>query len=222
MINRLRVIYKKRNGLKTKLSYKKRSRIRACWRASTKLKNMIKDMHRRVADWLVVNDDVVLIEKLGIGVMKCKRKRRGKRVFKSLSHHSFRRTLQQKATLARKVVRVVSEAYTTKQCSNRCGYMKWTIGCSDGLGVVFRYKKYGFICVRERFFQQETFGGRPPMVGGRSEHLVARNFYFYSFRSKLTRTGTFREPFSSLLRAFSCGTRSRNTRSRSVGASTRQ
>lgn len=141
--NRLRVIYKKRNGLKTKLSSEKRSRVlRACRRASTKLKNMIKDMHRRVADWLVLNYDVVLIGKLGIGVMKCKRK--GKRVLQSLSHYSFRRTLLQKATLARKVVRVVSEAYTTKQC-NRCGYMNWTIGSSE----VFSCKNCGTVCHRD-------------------------------------------------------------------------
>lgn len=141
--NRLRVIYKKRNGLKTKLSYKKRSRVlRACRRASIKLKNMIKDMHRRVADWLVLNYDVVLIGKLGIGVMKCKRK--GKRVLQSLSHYSFRRTLLQKATLARKAVRVVSEAYTTKQC-NRCGYMNWTIGSSE----VFSCKNCGTVCHRD-------------------------------------------------------------------------
>lgn len=143
MKNRLRVIYKKRKGLKTKLFYKKRSRVlRACRRASTKLKNMIKDMHRRVADWLVLNHDVVLIGKLGIGVMKCKRK--GKRVLQSLSHYSFRRTLLQKATFARKVVRVVSEAYTTKQC-NRCGYMNWTIGPSE----VFSCKNCGTVCHRD-------------------------------------------------------------------------
>jgi IS605 OrfB family transposase len=141
--NRLRVIYKKRNGLKTKSSYKKRSRIlKACRRASAKLKNMIKDMHHRVADWLVKNYDVVLIGRLGINVMKCKRK--GKRVLQSLSHYSFRRTLLQKATLARRVVRVVSEAYTTKQC-NRCGYMNWTIGSSE----VFSCKNCGTVCHRD-------------------------------------------------------------------------
>lgn len=141
--NRLRVIYKKRNGLKSKMSYKKRSRIlKACRRASSKMKNMIKDMHHRVANWLVSNYDVVLIGKLGIGVMKCKRK--GKRVLQTLSHYSFRRTLLQKATLLRKVVSVVSEAYTTKQC-NRCGYMNWTIGSSE----VFSCKNCKTVCHRD-------------------------------------------------------------------------
>jgi putative transposase len=127
--NKLRVIYKLRNGLKTKNTSKKKSSIlKAISRASAKLKNMIKDMHHRIATWLVQNYDVIIIGKLGIGVMKCKRQ--GKRVLQSLSHYSFRRTLIQKASLFRKKVSVVSEAYTTKQC-NCCGYMNWTIGSSE-------------------------------------------------------------------------------------------
>jgi len=77
-----------------------------------------------------------------MGVMKSKRF--GKRVIQSLSHYSFRRTLLQKATLARKVVKVVSEAYTTKQC-NRCGYMNWTIGSSE----VFSCKNCKTVCHRD-------------------------------------------------------------------------
>lgn len=141
--NRLKVIYQKRNGLKTKLSCRKRLKVlNACRRSSTKLKNMIKEMHNRLADWLVLQYDLILIGKLGIGVMKTKRY--GKRVIQSLSHYSFRRTLLQKATLARKVVKVVSESYTTKQC-NRCGYMNWTIGSSE----VFSCKNCKIVCHRD-------------------------------------------------------------------------
>jgi len=141
--NRLKVIYQKRNGLKTKLSYKKRLKVlNACRRSSAKLKNMIKEMHNRLADWLVLHYDLILIGKLGMGVMKTKR--RGKRVLQSLSHYSFRRTLLQKATLSRKVVKVVSEAYTTKQC-NQCGYMNWTIGSSE----VFSCKNCNIVCHRD-------------------------------------------------------------------------
>lgn len=47
--NRLKVIYHKRNGLKTKLYYRKRLNVlNACRRSSTKLKNMIKDIHNRI------------------------------------------------------------------------------------------------------------------------------------------------------------------------------
>ena len=141
--NRLRVIYQKRNGLKTKLSYRKRIKVlNSCRRSSTKLKNMIKEMHNRLANWLVLQYDLIIIGKLGKNVMKTKR--RGKRVLQSLSHYSFRRTLLQKATLARKVVKVVSEAYTTKQC-NRCGYINWTIGSSE----VFSCKNCKTVCHRD-------------------------------------------------------------------------
>ena len=141
--NRLKVIYQKRNGLKTKLSYKKKLRVlNACRRSSAKLKNMIKDMHNKLSDWLVLQYDLIVIGKLGMGVMKSKRF--GKRVIQSLAHYSFRRTLLQKATLARKVVKVVSEAFTTKQC-NRCGYMNWTIGSSE----VFSCKNCKTVCHRD-------------------------------------------------------------------------
>lgn len=140
---RLRVIYKLRNGLKTKLVlWKKRRVLKAIRRASAKLKNLIKEMHNRIASWLVTNYDVVLIGKLGVGVMKCKRK--GKRVLQSLSHYSFRRTLLQKASVHQKDVRVVSEAYTTKQC-NRCGFMNWTIGSNE----TFSCKNCKVVCHRD-------------------------------------------------------------------------
>ena len=141
--NRLKVICQKRNGLKTNLSYRKRSKVlKACRRASAKLKNMIKEMHNRLANWLVSKYDLILIGKLSKNAMGTKR--RGKRVLQSLSHYSFRRTLLQKATLARKVVKVVSEAYTTKQC-NRCGYINWTIGSSE----VFTCKNCKIVCHRD-------------------------------------------------------------------------
>ena len=141
--NRLKVIYQKRNGLKTNLSYRKRIKVlNACRRASAKMKNMIKEMHNRLANWLVSQYDLILIGKMGKGVMKTKR--RGKRVLQSLSHYSFRRTLLQKATLARKVVKVVSESYTTKQC-NRCGYINWKIGSSE----VFTCKNCKIVCHRD-------------------------------------------------------------------------
>jgi len=127
----LKIIYKKKKALKKSYKLEKRKKISLfkSWRKSSlKLKNLIKEMHHRVANWLVHNYDVILIGKLGIGTMKTKR--RGKRVLQSLSHYSFRSTLLQKATLKRKVVSVVSEAYTTKQC-NHCGYMNWTIGSSE-------------------------------------------------------------------------------------------
>jgi len=140
---RLRVIWKLRNGLKTKLITSKKRRVKkAVRRASAKLKNLIKDMHHRLANWLVQNYDVVLIGKLGIGVMKAKRK--GKRVLQALSHYSFRRTLLQKASVNQTSVRVVSEAYTTKQC-NQCGYMNWTIGSSE----VFSCKNCKVVCHRD-------------------------------------------------------------------------
>lgn len=140
---RLRVIHKLRNGLKTKLAlWKKRRVLKAVRRASAKLKNLIKEMHNRIATWLVTNYDVVLIGKLGIGVMGCKRK--GKRVMQALSHYSFRRTLLQKASVYQKAVRVVSEAYTTKQC-NRCGFMNWTIGSNE----TFSCRNCKVVCHRD-------------------------------------------------------------------------
>lgn len=62
----------------------------------------------------------------------------------ALSHYSFRSTLLQKASVNQTSVRVVSEAYTTKQC-NQCGYMNWTIGSSE----VFSCKNCKVVCHRD-------------------------------------------------------------------------
>lgn len=141
--NRLWVIYKKRNGLKMKLSYRKGLKdSNACRRSSTKLKNMIKDMHNRLADLLVLQYDLIIIGKLGMGTMKTKKM--GKRGLQSLSHYLFCRTSLQKATLAMKVVKVVSEVYITKQC-NRCYYMNWTKTSRE----IFSCKNCTTVCHRD-------------------------------------------------------------------------
>jgi len=71
-------------------------------------------------------------------------KRKGKRVLQALSHYSFRQTLLQKASVYQKDVRVVSEAYTTKQC-NRCGFINWTIGSNE----TFSCKNCKVVCHRD-------------------------------------------------------------------------
>ena len=128
--DRLNISWKITNALKRDdFSMKKRKKLEKRKRkASNKLKNMIKDMHHKVANWLVQKYDTIIIGKLGIGVMKCKR--RGKRVIQTLSHYSFRRTLLQKASVAQKNVSVVSEWFTTKQC-NQCGHINWKIGSNE-------------------------------------------------------------------------------------------
>lgn len=133
--NRLKFMWKLSCALKRQdLSPKLRSRImKAKERASAKLKNMIKELHHRVATWLVQKYDVIVIGKLGIGVMKCKRK--GKRVLQSLSHYSFRRILIQKASVYHKKVSVISEYFTSKQC-DQCGKIKWDLGTNEEFSCV--------------------------------------------------------------------------------------
>jgi putative transposase len=140
---KLRQKWKQSIALKYCQDTERRSRIYKAWcRTSRRVTGLVKDLHNRVATYLVQNYDTIIIGKITQSVMKCKRT--GKQVFASLRHYGFRQRLIQKASIAGKNVHVNSEWMTTKQC-NHCGFIFWKIGS----GEVFKCKNCKVVLPRD-------------------------------------------------------------------------
>ena len=123
---------------------------KAAAKVERKIKNMISDIHRKTAKFLVKRYDTILIPKFRSQQMAKKRQNRGQdtqssnsssqtsqnnsqwrtiskgttRRMLQWSHYKFRELLKSKAKTARKKVFVVEEPLTTKTCGN-CFHIKW-------------------------------------------------------------------------------------------------
>ena len=86
-----------------------------------KIKNLVSELHRKFAHFLVTNFDVILLPKFEVSnmVKRAARKINSKSVrsMLTLSHYNFKVFLKQKAKEYRKVVLDVCEAYTSKTVS---------------------------------------------------------------------------------------------------------
>jgi predicted site-specific integrase-resolvase/transposase len=140
---KLRQKWKQSMALKNCDDKEQSRKIYKAWcRTSRRVAGIVKDLHNRVASYLVDNYDTIIIGKLSQGVMKSKRK--GKRVISSLQHYRFRQRLLQKANVTGKHVHVNSEWMSTKQC-NHCGYIWWKVGSSE----VFKCKNCKIVLPRD-------------------------------------------------------------------------
>lgn len=106
----------------TKVKSKKKRRMRkAANRIRLKIRNLIDELHHKVARFLVDNFDVILLPTFEVSqmVVKSSRKIRAKSVRQmlSLSHYRFECFLKHKAKETRKLVLDVNEAYTSKTVS---------------------------------------------------------------------------------------------------------
>jgi len=117
----------------SKLSGKKRYRHNnALKKRYQKIKNWIKDCHRKIVKYLLDNYDIIMIPVFGVQQMCKKDQRRihSKTVRNMLcwSHFQFRMMLQEKVKeYPKKQILVVTEEYTSKTCSC-CGFLKVNLG----------------------------------------------------------------------------------------------
>jgi putative transposase len=115
---------------KAKSRQKKRLKT-AATRLRGKIKNLVSELHKKTAHFLVTNFDVVLLPTFETSQMAKKAKRRIKsksvRQMLTLSHYQFKQFLKHKAFEHSKVVLDVNEAYTSKTVS-------WTGEIVNNLG----------------------------------------------------------------------------------------
>lgn len=117
---------------KTKKSGKRRSTKLAWHRVLFRIKNLVKEVHRKMATWLCESYRVVLIPKFESSrmVKRGGRKIRSKtaRGMLTWSHYAFRSMLKNKAELFPWVNIVeCDEAYTSKTCG-QCGHIHQKLG----------------------------------------------------------------------------------------------
>jgi putative transposase len=136
----LKTIYHKEDKLKSflstnKVSKKTRYNIRKrCFLLRTKVKNTVKDLHRKTCSWLTNNFKHVYLPSFEVKPMirKCKRKIPTScvRSMLALSHYSFKERLLFTSRSKNCKVHIVSEAWTSKTCGN-CGFINKNLRSSN-------------------------------------------------------------------------------------------
>lgn len=128
----------------TKAKCKQRRRMKlAASRLRGKIKNLVDELHKKTARFLVDNFDIILLPTFETSQMSRKAKRRVRsksvRQMLTLSHYRFKQFLKHKAFETNKVVMDVNEAYTSKTVSwtgeiiPNLGGAKFVKSPSDGL-----------------------------------------------------------------------------------------
>jgi putative transposase len=114
----------------SKCKNRKKVRLRkAIRRIRTKIKNRIKDMHYKIANFLCKNYQTILLPKFETQQMVSKLHSKVARGMMTLSHYSFRERLKEKSIEYGNEVIMVTEEYTSKTCG-RCGTMNTKLGGS--------------------------------------------------------------------------------------------
>ncbi len=105
---------------KAKCRQKRRMRL-AANRIRGRIKNLVLELHKKVARFLVDNFDIILLPTLETSQMSLKAQRRIRaksvRQMLTLSHYKFKQFIKHKAFETGKVVLDVNEAYTSKTVS---------------------------------------------------------------------------------------------------------
>jgi transposase len=98
-----------------------------------KIRNKIKDMHKKTANYLLKNYEIINIGKVSIKSMISKLKGNIRNITKRrllrLSHYSFREYLKLNALKYGNIINEIDEYQTTQLCHN-CGNIKKDIGCN--------------------------------------------------------------------------------------------
>ena len=128
----------------------KRRRLRRAWlRMLERVRNLVDEVHRKLAKWLVTSYRVVLLPEFETARM-CRRGVRGigSKVVRGMltwAHYRFRQALLAKAELYPDCrVVVCDEAYTSKTCG-QCGEINHKLGGSK----VFRCRPCGYTASRD-------------------------------------------------------------------------
>lgn len=128
----------------------KRRATKLAWhRVHFRIKNLVKEVHRKMASWLCENHRVILIPKFEASrmVKRAWRKIGSKTVRGMLtwSHYAFRAMLKDKAELFPWVSVVeCDEAYTSKTCGG-CGNLHHKLGSAK----TFRCQGCGYVADRD-------------------------------------------------------------------------
>ena len=110
-------------------------------RIQTKIDNYVIDTHWKVANYLTLNYDHILIGNLSTSNMKKHKKVNNLDILKNLNMYKLRERIKYKCLIRNKKYLRVNEAYTTKCCVN-CGHVN-DIGISREYECLKCKKKYG-------------------------------------------------------------------------------
>lgn len=121
-----------------KCRQKKRMR-QAAFRIRTQIKNLIDKIHHKAAHWVCTMFDVILIPTFETSQMVSKLHSQTARAMLTWAHYRFKQFLIQKAVELKAGVIEVSEAYTSKTCS-QCGSIQGigsrkVLSCRCGLRI---------------------------------------------------------------------------------------
>lgn len=117
----------------------KRNLRKAAERLRWKIKDLVSDLHHKLAHFLVTSYDVIYIPSFETQQMLVKLHSKTARMMQTFSHYSFRQFLEAKAEEYSAKVVVCNEAYTSKTCSF-CGKIhnigsKKVMKCECGVTV---------------------------------------------------------------------------------------
>ncbi len=121
-------------------NHKRKYRLKkAATRLRFKIKNLISEIHKKLALFLVRNFDVVVIPEFETQQMASNLSSRNARSMYTWAHYSFRRFLKEKCEEYSTMYVEQCEAYTSKTCSS-CGQLheigkKKTLSCSCGCKI---------------------------------------------------------------------------------------
>ena len=114
---------------------KKKRHRRAFLRILQRIRNLVVEMHRKLARWLCLHYKVVLIPTFESQGM-CKGKERGRKIgsktvrqMLTWSHYQFRQRLKDQAEICGTKVVECDEMFTSKTCGS-CGHLHTTLGAS--------------------------------------------------------------------------------------------
>lgn len=110
---------------KNSFNSKKRGRLRkAAMRVRRRIRNLVDDVHKKVACFLTSQYDCLLLPTFETGAMVRKGQRRIRantvRAMLTWAHYRFRQTLLHRARITNCVIELVTEEYTSKTCGS-CG-----------------------------------------------------------------------------------------------------
>ncbi len=127
-IRRLGYRYDKLQSQQSKEKSRMRYRLkRVMRRINKRIRNLVDEMHKQLAKYLVTNYDLIMLPLFSVKQMTVKIGRNinstTARGMITLSHFRFKQRLIDKARQFRKKIAIVDESYTTKTCSS-CGHMR--------------------------------------------------------------------------------------------------
>ena len=132
------------------------------FRAIERVKNLVSEVHKKVANDLCTNYDTIMLPVFASKQMVKKAKdpndkprvisAKTARLLLTRRHFQFREYLKSKAIMRGKELVVVTEEYTT-QCCGQCGNLKKNLGGSK----VYKCAKCSFVCGRDENAARNIF-----------------------------------------------------------------